>query len=373
LASMVHADGLRVMLDLNLAVHVPAMEVGFARAADAALGSRLIGLEVGNEPDLYFRQPQLVRESQFAHGDISGRWNVAYAPADYRRDYISYARRLKTALPRVALGGPETISAPVPWIDSVEGLGALTPRVLTVHRYPEASCFPLSSPFYPSIPHLLGDSASAGLAATVAGAVAQAHANGQTLRLTEMNSVSCGGNIGVANTFATALWSVDALLEMVDVGVSGVNWHIRPNAVNAPFHPTATGIAVMPELYGLALFSQLTGPGAQVLDSSLEQFPGLNVKVWAVRSAAGLRVLLINKGPVAANVALALGESADGSLKRLLAPSIAADSGVTFGGQTIGSDGRWHGRVHEQEIRPTGSQDDVELPAYSAALLSFPR
>ena len=70
-------------------------------------------------------------------------------------------------------------------------------------------------------------------------AIAFAHKRGMGFRLTEVNSVSCGGNPGVANTFATALWAPDALFSFIDAEVDGVSWHIRPNTVNAPSNSAA--------------------------------------------------------------------------------------------------------------------------------------
>ena len=40
----------------------------------------------------------------------------------------------------------------------------------------------------------------------------------------------------MANSFATALWAPDVLFELLNAGVDGVNWHIRPSTLNAPFN-----------------------------------------------------------------------------------------------------------------------------------------
>jgi hypothetical protein len=375
LGALVRADGLQVLLDLNLAVHSTAMEDGFVRAVQRAIPPhRLVGLAIGNEPDLYWRQPQLVRESEMVHSAARPNWNVGYSWNEYRRDYTAYATSLAKEFPKARIGGPETISAPVPWLDTVEDLGPLSASFLTVHRYASSNCWPSWSRYYPTIPLLLAPNASVGLAHTVAGAATVAHSHHQQLRLTEVNSISCGGNGGVANSFATALWTPDALLAMADVGVDAVNWHIRPGTLNAPFHPEANGtIQVEPELYGLAMFAELTRPGAEILNSSLIQFGGLQLAAWAVRYQGGVRVLLLNKGSLAAAVSLTLPASRPGLVRRLLAPSIGSESGITYGGQTIGPDGLWHGQVALTKVRPTGGDVyRVAMPAYSAAMLTIP-
>ena len=75
---------------------------------------------------------------------------------------------------------------------------------------------------------MLSEQVTAGLAASVTQAVQFAHSHGMALRLTEVNTVSCGNDASVAGSFATALWTPDALFEMIKVGVDGVSWEVRP-------------------------------------------------------------------------------------------------------------------------------------------------
>ena len=178
------------------------------------------------------------------------------------------------------------------------------------------------------------------------GAAAFAAANQMTLRLTEVNSVSCGGNSGVTDSFATALWAPDALFEMIRAGTVGVGWHIRPATVNAPFHLDRGGIEPLPELYGLAVFAQMTHGPSSLLRSTLVSSPGLHLKAWAVRKGAASTVLLINKGGREANVWLPAGAAPAGVaiVRRLQAPMIGSTAGLRFAGRWIGTDARWHGR-----------------------------
>ena len=370
LANLVRIDGLRVVLDLNLAVHAPALEAAFARAAKQALppGS-LSALEIGNEPDLYKAQPPL-RKQRVPGTDVGRRWNVNYSASDYRRDWTAYARALTPAVPKVALGGPEIISANPRWLAAIEGLGKLDPSFLTVHRYPGSTCFGEKSPLYPKISTLLSEGATAGLAGSVKSAIAYAHARHQALRLDEVNSISCGGNTGVANSFATALWAPDALMEMIRAGVNAVNWELRPVALNAAFIAKRDSIKALPEMYGLAVFAQMTRHGAYLFGSTLTQPAGAHLKAWAVAYAGAIRVLVINKGVRSAHVSLRLGVHGHAFVKRLLAPGIGAATGVTFGGQTIGADGRWHGKLHAPAVPDQDGTYTVNVPGYSAAMVT---
>jgi hypothetical protein len=373
LSALVASARLRVMLDLNLAVHSPALAVQFAQAARQMLPrSTLAGLEIGNEPDLYWRENWLSKERvPTTTSSISNTWNLNYSPADYRRDWLSYASALRSKVPGVPLGGPEIISSKPQWLDAIEGLGPLDPNFLSVHRYASSTCWPSTSRYYPSIATMLAPHSSFGLANSIQSAAGFAHSRGQALRLTEVNSISCGGNAGVADSFSTALWAPDALFELIVGGADSVSWHLRPDTPNAPFQPTSKGIKALPELYGLAVFAQMTRPGAHIVGSVLNTSRGQNVKAWVVRFANGnLRVLLINKSPNATNVTMHLGPAGRAYVRYLRAPGVGANTGIRFAGQTIGTDGRWHGRQHASGVASSHGLYYLRVPKYTLALVS---
>jgi hypothetical protein len=374
LASFIRGEDLRVILDLNLAVHSTAMAVGLAQAAVRTLpAGSVAGFEIGNEPDMYHYQPRLQTERVASTSRATpATWWDNYSAADYRRDYTAYARALLAGVPGVALGAPDIVDPKPDWIAAMTRLGSLGPRFLAIHGYGSSACWPPGSPNYPSTPALLAESASAGLAGALTRAVAAAHAQRIAIRITEMNSVSCGGNPGVADAFATALWAPDALFALIEAGVDGVSWHIRPGTVNAPFRLIPGGIVPLPELYGLAVFAQMTHGPASVLDTSLVAASGLRLKAWAVRKGNTVNVLLINKGPRAATVALPpWGGATDAVVRRLTAPGVTTSAGVRFAGMSIGADGRWHGRPVQSAVPATAGHYDVPVPGYSAALVTL--
>jgi hypothetical protein len=376
LGQLARLEDLRVILDLNLAVHSTTTETNFVAAAQEALPPHgLAGLEIGNEPDMYHYQPPLQRQHVLSTDPaIPLRWWRNYSPAAYRRDYTSYARSLKTVASGVTLGAPDIVSDEPPWLASTLRLGRLSPGFLAVHRYASSTCAPRSSTHYPTIPRLLSKDRSTHLAASLRGPVTVAHSHHLSLRLTEVNSVSCGGNPGVANSFATALWAPDALFDMIKDGVSGVNWHIRLKTLNAPFHFGRGGIEALPELYALALFTQMTHGPATLLGTTLTASPTLNLKAWAVRKGDTVSVLLINKGRHSARVAVPARSGARAAVvRRLLAPSVRAIGGVRFAGRRVGSDGRWHGRERTPLIHTTNGTYHVFVPGYSAALVTMLR
>jgi hypothetical protein len=156
--------------------------------------------------------------------------------------------------------------------------------------------------------------------------------------------------------------------------VNGVSWHIRPELPNAPFHITPHGIAALPELYGLALFEQMLGPRPVLEHLEVRHMSPPGLKVWAVDTAVGMRVLALDKGssPVTVDIRDP-GASGSGTLARLLAPALADEGGVTLAGQWIGADGRWHGHRVITVVPQQGGAYQFSLAPYTGAILSLPQ
>jgi len=363
-ASLVQQTGARLILDLNLVTDTPVVAARIAAEAVRALPrASIVGLEIGNEPDLYSRA------YWHAFGDgLPSR----ISPDSYVRDYDSYARVLARIAPHVALVGPVTAhpALNLDWVSRL--LAGPHPRlgIVSAHLYPYSACVDRGSPSYPTIARLLSERASAGLAAAISPAVALARRAGLPLRLTELNSVTCGGLPGISDAFATALWAPDALFELLQAGVDGVNVHVRENAINGAFALRNRGLIARPLLYGLIMFARTLGADANLLRTQVRAPRALHLKVWAVRTAGRLlHVLLIDKGTRAATVRLELPASGPASVQRLLAPSAGSRSGVTLDGQQLGSDARWHGQPADQTILP----DHTSRPGLDGYQLTVPR
>ena len=374
IAELVRRTGARILFDLNLATATATASVQVAAAAEGLLphGS-IMGFEVGNEPDHYDHAGWLAKLSRHAHGFYVVRRPMS--PARYVADFDAYARMLAPIAPRTPLVGP-AVGYPLldaSWISKL--LDGRHPRLALVsaHLYPYTACAQPGSPNYPTVDRLLSEHASAGLARLIAPGAELADHAGLALRVTELNSVSCGGRPGVSDSFASALWAPDALFELLRAGVDGVNIHVRAEAVNGAFALSSHGLLARPLLYGLSLFTRTLGPGARLVQTQQQASSSGRLKVWAVRLASGkLHVLLIDKGRRSTTVRLRLATSATATLQRLLAAGPGSRSGVTLDGQRLGSDGRWHGRSSPEAIRPAAHGYTVTLAPYSAALLSVP-
>src|SRR5205823_3666777 len=175
------------------------------------------------------------------------------------------------------------------------------------HRYPYSGCALRGWRLYPTIERILSEHATAGTAHALTPVVKLAARAGLPFRLTEINSITCGGLAGVSNSFATALWAPDAVFEYVRTGARGVNLHARVDAINDPFTFDARGgLVVHPLLYGLILFARSLGPNARLVRTQWRA-SAPRLKAWAVAvGRSTLHVLLLNKGPSTISVTMTL-------------------------------------------------------------------
>jgi Glycosyl hydrolase family 79 C-terminal beta domain len=369
---LVRRLGVRLIIDLNLITDSPATAARWARAAQTGLPHRSIaGFEIGNEPDIYNRSNWL---AAIAGQPLDGRvLPGALTAEDYAQAFRAYAEALARAAPGVPLAGPALANPDTDshWVSSLLDSDRRVVGLVTVHRYPYSACAEPRSSGFPTISRLLSARASVGMARSLRPTVRIAHAAGLALRVTELNSVTCGGRAGVSNTFATALWAPDALFELLRNGVDGVNVHVRADAINAPFAITGGGLTARPLLYGLILFVRTLGSHPELVRLHLRAAASLNLQAWAVAVGGGtLHVLLIDKGSRSVNVALHLPTTGDATVQRLLAPAASSEFGVTLGGRQLGRDGRWQGLSARQTLVAGSHGYRLSVPRLSAALVS---
>lgn len=364
----------RLILGINFEADSAAIARTESSQLLAGIGRPYVaGFELGNEPEVYGTLGWYFTP---AGVPVLGR-RASYRFATYLPDYA----RIAAALPRsVPLVGPAS-GAPK-WLAGLGRYVRANPRVrlVTFHRYPLNRCFTgRASAAYPTIGHLLSAASSSGLADSLAAAVKVAHARGLPFRSDELNSVACGGKLGVSDTFASALWALDTLFAMARVGVDGVNIHTFGGAFYEPFsvHQDAAGqwsASVKPLYYGLLTFARAAPPGSRLLPT-----PGRAVKplsIWATRTPGGtIRALLINdalRRTVQAAVRLPTTRT-QAVATQLRAPRVGARTGVTLGGQTFASPtttGTPTGRATDQMLRAVRGRFVVRLPPASATLLT---
>jgi hypothetical protein len=372
----VHETGARLILDLNLVTASPAIAGAWARAAVAGLprGS-IAGFEIGNEPDIYSHEFwRGVIATGRLDGDQPADLPRDLTPGAYVRDFAAYARVLARAASGVPLVGP-AIANPITnrgWLAALLRRRHRSLALVSIHRYPYSACALPGSREYPTVGRLLSALGSIEMAAALRPVIAMAHRYDLPLRMTELNSITCGGRPGVSNSFATALWAPDALFALLRAGVSGVNLHVRDDAVNAPFSFAAGGLAARPLLYGLITFVRALGAGSSLAPVKVRQNRPTALNVWAVRPGrGGLNVLLVDRGRRPVRVRLALAAAGPLSVQRLLAPGPAAESGVTLAGQRLSHEGRWLGHADVVTIPPSRGGYRLTVGRYSAVLATL--
>lgn len=362
---------------------------GFGPGAIAAF-------ELGNEPELYGSY-SWYRTRSGQH--ITGRPG-SYNFGDFTRDFT----RIGSAVPTpVALAGPGT-GGSASWTSPLSSFLAREPRVkiVTMHRYGLDGCSHLVP-----IKALLSSRAQVGLVASVARPLAVAHAHHVQLRIEEMNTVACGGQRGVSNTFAAALWLLGTMLDAARHGVDGVNVHTNPLS-NAPPTPTrqsaraahaafggpvkspglnslfdfslSAGVwhaSIRPEYYGMLLFAQAAAPGSRFL-RTVPHGATTGLHEWALEAPDGTIHVVLENERLAGTERIKIRIPASrgvGALERLSAPGLAATGGVTLGRRGFGpstTTGQLKTPVGSP-VTPTASVYQVELPAASAAMLTVRR
>lgn len=368
---IVNRFGVRVILDLNLVTATPQIAVRWARAAEAALPSEsIVGFEIGNESDIYRRASW----RRLTDGGAGSRFlPQRMTAAGYASSYLTYAKALARVDRGVPLLGP-ALSEPaanLSWVSRLLVGAHPGLRAITVHRYPLSACSHRGSKTFPTSARVLSENATAGMARTIRSAVQTAREAGLPLRLTEINSVTCGGRKGASDTFATALWAPDALFELLRAGASSAAVHVRTNAINMAFSLTRRGLVARPLLYGLAVFSRTLGANPELLPLRLHAPQFLRLKAWAVRVTGNvLHVLLIDKSAHPARVSLQIPGAGPATAQRLLAPSARAPSGMTLAGQHLDARGRWTGRLTSERVHQGTGGCMVTVRGISATLVT---
>ena len=300
--------------------------------------------------------------------------------------YSTYASRFATwtsGIRNMSGGGSTKFMGPqfggqLPWVDTASDMNPFIEAehgVLAAagqHWYSQNGCTGS-----PTLSYQLSSGAATNASSIISSYVETAHANGTTFRLSEMNSVDCGGRSGISDTFATALWIADAMFNLANVGADGVNIFSDEGdyydlfgftSTKAPYHINF----VRPEYYGFLVFQQATQNGARLLPVTVST--SSNITGWAtVDGTNTVRVLVINKDQSASGeVAVNLSGYGNATLSYLLAPSVSAKTGVTWQGQTFdGSpDGTIQGNQTTSSVSPASGTYTFSIQPGSAALLT---
>jgi hypothetical protein len=353
---------------INMEADSPAVAAAEVQAIQAGIGPSVpTTFELGNEPELYPKWPFYItkgrvtvfgRPENYSFPQITDEWDSIAAQlggvrlagvgySSYRA--LPYVRQFLHASPDLSLLTMHTY--------------ALTPQNCQHGgQLTESSLFDANS--------LRNLGEKVGAWATLA------RLNDVTVRVDEINAVTCGGLANFSNTLGPALWALNILPFYAQTGVTGVNFETRPNTAQNLIQPTDTSsgwqVTVQPEYYGMLAFAQLTPPGSRILSVS-------NIRngllAWAVRTPKGTtNIVVTNVTSRAQRVAIRAADAKGPAVTEALASSsgtLDATTGVTLGGRTISPQtGQLTGTQVTSRVVPDKDVYNISVAPASATILS---
>ena len=350
-----------IIYGINMSVNTPANCAAEATYAANALGSSLLGFEIGNETDLYAG---------------NGIRSSSYTYAQFRSEWQALAAAITNAVPGWAItnaGHGWTLTGPAaayntsgytePFASNEKGVISM----VTQHYYRANGQSPTST-----LELLLQPDAN--VPATVSGISAAAASAKLPLgfRMAECGSFYNGGAPNVSDAYGTALWAVDFLFTLALNGCQGLNFHGGGGGTG--YTPIAdNGSAVVqarPEFYGLKLLSLVSQGSAVPATVSLAS--NINFTAYGVRRANnGITAVLNNKETNEyVKVAVNLGTNASAAQwMALTGTDLNGTNGYTIGGAAINADGSWLGGI-EGVLAATNGQLTVIVPPITALVLN---
>ncbi|KAF8519367.1 glycoside hydrolase family 79 protein [Hysterangium stoloniferum] len=364
--------------------------LGIAEYSQRILGKHLLGVQAGNEPDLYA-----------SHG---GR------PKDYSvTDYFQDFRRIIDAIgSNPNLQGDNILAGPsiccnynlsqlldAGYSDYLHNLA-----VLTVEHYPDNNCNigkNIKTPQAIFQNYLTHDS----IVNTVApymGDARKAASVQKPLVMMETNTASCGGFPGISDSFGAALWGIDYALQLAYANFSAAFIHIGGQDVYYnPFTPPPTKDAkrgkqwtIGPMYYASLIIAETFGitGAAQVIDLKANGGNTFTPAYAVYENGIPMRVALFNyitdpSGASSYTARIAIGGNDVGqpnaspalvTVRYFVAPSVSSKHNFLWGNQTFGgmmeSDGMLK-RPQETVTVQCGSDNfcPIDVPAPGLALV----
>jgi hypothetical protein len=351
LAAFLSAVGWPVIYGVNFAQSTPAIAASEAANAAQALGSNLLGIEIGNEVDNYGFAGNYFQNKPWSFSDYIAKWQ-------------SFASAISAQTPGVALTGP-AIAYNTSWFSSFAQAESASIVLLTAHYYRDNGLLPSST-----IQELISYP-DQNLQKYLSALEPAAHAVNVPYRIAETNSFYNGGAANVSDSYASALWVIDHLFTIAQAECAGVNLHGGGNSNGYTPIADNNGVVVeaRPEYYGVLLCA-LAGQGP-LLTTTINA-GSLNATAYTVQtSPTGLSLIIVNKD-VTQNLhftASCPGTIASAALTEMTASSLSAISGVTIQGSAVNPDGSFS---PQSAYGLSVSEDTMSgyVPAESAVLVA---
>lgn len=342
------ATGWRAILGVDLGHFDPDRAANETEQAQRILGSRLLGIEIGNEPNDYGRRVVGLRPS-------------SYSPSNYLGELSAYRAAIRVTAPEVRLYGPDLAGSDLDsqvWLTAIASMKKISFTQITQHYYPTSynvSKGACKGSAMPSALDLLSPEARGRENLVLQAIMHAGNVDHRPVRISETNTTSScdvGGGPATSPVFASALWALDWALRAASAGVTGLNFHgyfgrCAPNVFSpicAPSNLAASKghVIARPEYYGLLAASKLEG-GRFIATSVSEQTTPEGITVYATTHSNGaLTIAVDNLSATLTPVTLTVPGYRSANAVPLAAPSISATSGVTLGHASFNANGALH-------------------------------
>jgi hypothetical protein len=342
----------QVIWGLNLIENNPQSAASEASYIASVAGSRLLAFNIGNEPDIYAK-----------HGFRPANWGYP----DYRSEWNTYYTAIRQLVPAAKFIGSDACCESSFFYNFTSDESQKI--IAAAHHYYTNEDF-YGTDQAESIPFLLSDRVSEIQAEYIGKWVETARQAGVPLEITESNTFSGGGKLGVSNTYASALWVIDYLSEAASLGVKRVELQ---NSSRASYNVIDDNGDPTPLYYGLLFFHMLVqSPGSTI--ESVGMQTTLDMTTYKVVDADGtVHVVLINKDlKQNASTEIQLGiPSTKAQLLRLTAPSIDATDNISLAGRGLSAQGTWSSPSNLETIPVKKNIADITVPPGSVVEVIF--
>ena len=362
LAASIVSTGWRVILAVNFKDRQPARAADEARYAARILGRQLAAIEIGNESNYYY-------PSKFPHGTLF-------------TDLDAYAAAIERAVPGIALSGPDAGLGQPQFVADIAAhettertAGRPALAVLTDHNYPLVACRGHQT----TIAELLSQASHDQESDAAMSAAAAASEDRVPAMMSETNSVACGGQAGVSNVYAAALWTLDYLMLLAERGIVGADFHGAISGGCLSYGPLctpagSTHLQAQPVFYGMLAAAQVDPGSFHFLTNS----DPADIRAYAIGNAHHLSLVLDDVQDPTVHGAMTVTVRLPGvyrvAAKTVLTDSspkdLAATSGVTLGGEAVGPQGAF-GPLTYNSVPVHGSTVAVTVSPGSAVIIKL--
>jgi len=321
-------------LAVNLGHFDPSRAADEVQVAERILGSRLIGFEIGNEPDKFSDPVVKLRPA-------------SYNVSSYLKEIATYSAAMRAVVPSLRLYGPD-LSTRSSWLPAIISSKSSWFNTVTLHYYPTSYSIPKGSckgTPAPTASELLSPQARERETAVLQTFVGAGEFAKREVRISETNTTSsCDYHGGPATSpvFASALWSLDWILRAASAGVAGLNFHgdvgrcapdtFSPMCIPDNSTGARTEVASRPEYYGLLAARELEG-GRFIPITISGQGPSDDFTAYATIHPHDVITLAIDNLATTGSGTFILKVSGyhRATGRRLSGRSLGATGGVTFG------------------------------------------